>query len=708
MPMPQYEFTQVSKIVGRSSRERKLNWRAAHPDSENEYETVRRAHEYFSREFIAWDGEGSGGVTTTETNADDATVTVKTQNYVLLGNSKGLSMSAENGLGMTDMFEAFLDASVQYPNAIHVVYGASYDFNMMLRELSKGELQRLYSARGSIFLRGYRLRWMRGRRLRIEDADKRRKVTIFDVQPFFQMTFVRACDEYLGKDWLDRDRIIAEKANRSEFEWNRIAEIVEYNKAELVNLVRLMNELRQRLDRIDIRLDRWDGPGAIAGSLLGKKGHKVQEHMDGALPEEVARASRYAYAGGRFEVFKFGISNDPVWEYDINSAYPAAMQHLPSLKGGSWELHDGDPGSKPFAIYHVKWKLPITHPDAHDGYWTYPGPLFFRTPNGAINYPPDGSGWYWSPEYDALADYKTAMPLAEFAVLEAWVFTPATDYKPFGFVGALYEKRQALKEREDGAQLAAKLALNSMYGKTAQQVGWWVDKSGKDHLPTFHQLEWAGFTTSYARATLLRAMVRNPGAIIAAETDALFSTEPIELDCSPGLGNWKPTEFENLTYVMSGVYFGSVKGKEVTAKTRGIPRKYVDRETVEATMFLFPEYKREMVTEVTNFYAAGLALSQDFDKWCAWVTRSRIVSLGMNSDGAKRTHVSCCDCNDPKFQTAKSMTGWWHVTACQNVWITRRSHHSAEYPVAWANPNPEMTALEDLRETHYEEGWDDA
>src|SRR6185437_11524107 len=108
----------------------------------------------------------------------------------------------------------------------------------------------------------------------------------------------------------------------------------------------------------------------------------------------------------------------------------------------------------------------------------------------------------WSPEVEACREYCAA-GYGTMEVLEAWVYDFDPDApKPFDFVEGLYLKRKALKAGGDGAHVGIKLGLNSLYGKLAQQIGWKVTEDGTLRLPPFHQLEWAGFTTSHCRAAV--------------------------------------------------------------------------------------------------------------------------------------------------------------------------------------------------------------
>src|SRR6185437_8363564 len=187
-----------------------------------------------------------------------------------------------------------------------------------------------------------------------------------------QTSFVNACDDYLGDKFYQRDMIVENKALRSSFTLADIPDVRKYNDAELRNLETLMGELRSRLNKVGLRPRRWDGPGAVATALLQRERVKAAETE---CPPDVAKAARYAYAGGRFEVVRFGSVPESAYEYDVNSAYPSALREVPNLTIGKWRRVTSDPGTHPFATYRVR---AVAHYD------DLPGPLFRRDPNGTI------------------------------------------------------------------------------------------------------------------------------------------------------------------------------------------------------------------------------------------------------------------------------------------------------------------------------------
>lgn len=628
--------------------------------------------EYLSRPFVAWDGEG---YTTADGVHRYAMLAVKSA-------TDGAYWFEETGLGTAQIFSAMLDFAATCGDAIHVIYGGGYDFNMAFRDIPREIMEKVYRDKYAVW-QNFRIGWRPGKSLylsRVGTNGKKlgRGLTIYDVVPFFQCAFVKACDEYLGADFYERELIVKNKALRSSFTPADVPEIRIYNDAELVNLLALASELRIRLNKCGLRPRRWDGPGAVAAALL------LREHVKDAkatTPRRVAKAARFAYAGGRFEVVQYGHieSNGPpvAYEYDINSAYPAALRNVPDLSTGKWKHHDGDPGAHAFALYRVKYQ----------GYQPeLPGAFFRRDPNGTICYPLNLTGWYWSPEVETGRLY-CLLDYGRMEVLEAWTYDPCGGGYPFAFIEPLYNKRRALKKAGDGAHVGIKLALNSLYGKLAQQVGAEKQDDGTWRIPPFHQLEWAGYTTSYCRAAILRACLPHLDRVIAFETDAVFTSVPLDVTIGSGLGDFGAVEFTSLTYVQSGMYFGDTPEGLVT-KTRGVDRGSLTRETVLDKMQESKAVDRFASASLTRFIGVGVALSQSWERWRRWETIEKHMAL---EPTGKRVHAGCA-CMD--FSARRFVLGQWHSTICPLM----NDAESSEFPIAWINPNADMSELEELRQ----------
>lgn len=511
----------------------------------------KRARKFDLAEFVGVDGEGA------DFAPDD-------HRYILMSmahsGGETYSISDPAGLSPDRCLQMLTRAGARWPNAVMCVFSGGYDTTMLLRRLlSEVELAELWSRVRGEHPDGSRLqrcgRWLIGyqprRQLYIHDTFTGNKCTLWDVWGYFQASFVRTLQSWMP-EYEQLELITTQKARRGEFDPSEMPLLQQYCEAECRALVTLMHQLHARMVDAGVRVNRWDGAGSIAAALLRDNG--VKEHM-APTPDHLMPAVQSAYFGGRSELLRYGTHTGPIYQYDINSAYPSAMRDLPSLASGEWAHHVVPLSTRRptgFAVVRIAWDL--QHKDGGDVY-----PFPYRNGAGAVSYPPAGTGWVWMPELDAYHDHASCYA-GTVTVLEWYALEPATEARPFGWVADLYSLRQQWHAAGNPAQIIIKLGLNSLYGKTAQQVG-----SVAGQSPAWHQLEWAGWVTSLTRARLYRATMQQPGEAIMLASDAIYSTAPLDL---PGagakrLGEWSADMHDGGTFVQAGVYWLSGADEQI-------------------------------------------------------------------------------------------------------------------------------------------------
>ena len=588
-------------------------------DGRDHHGTYKVNGKVVPRPFMGWDGEG---ITYEEG---------KPQSYVLFGASSGDYVMGES-LSTEQCLSLIMRVEEQYPHVIHVGFSFKYDVEMILCDLPVRSWYRL-RAHGVVRGHGYRITYHPGKRFTVSRFDsrtgQRTTATIYDVWGFFQSSFVKACRGWLDPHELeDIERVEAGKAKRGSFVYAELETYVfPYWLAELGLLVRLCNRLRERLTDAGVLPSSWHGPGAIATTIYREK--KIRQHMSRtirdcisnsdidicSLPEEVNEAAQYAYAAGHFERFKIGHHPERVWQYDINSAYPAAISRLPSLNKGEW-IHDTSGAFDPHAFGMYR----ITFDCFRVGWLQYAFPLFYRDERRCVSFPLTVTGWYWGPEAALVAGRS------DVTIHESWTWHPhGAPVYPFAFVTDMYAQRQQWKAEGNPAEKALKLSLNSLYGKMAQRAGWQRNRP----LPRFHQLEWAGYVTAYTRSVLYRAMNMAGPGLIAVETDAVFSTRPLpDLPVSKNLGEWDVTEHEWITYLASGTYWTDTK-----AAYRGLDPDSLSHDA--ALQWLRQgDWRRPLVGRTTRFVGSGRGLGTPLHR--CWVTDERELRPGLTG---KRFHV---------------------------------------------------------------------
>ena len=379
-------------------------------------------------------------------------------------------------------------------------------------------------------------------------------VVVNDVGSFYQQAFIKTLHEWGIGTPEEREQIAVGKEARADF-GQLTQDILLYNRLEIRLLQDLMDAFREVCKDVGYLPARWQGPGNLASAMLRK--HGVKRGRDLGLDPNVTLMANRAYYGGRFETTAVGEVRRKVWQYDINSAYPAALVDMPCLEHGHWTREAPQPtSSEPFEGLSLHYGH-FTHKEDALLYG-YP----IRTKQGTITYPSEGLGWYWSDEIRAAVHQS-------FKPSYSWWFRPQCECVPFSWVPEVYQQRLTLGKTARGKVL--KLGLNSLYGKMAQSIG-----SAPYANPIY-----AGLITARTRAKLSEAChTRLPDGrctcsdVLMLATDAVFSLRELpHLEVSKRLGEWDLDTHDSMFIVQPGLYF---TGTGATApKTRGLPRQAV-------------------------------------------------------------------------------------------------------------------------------------
>lgn len=436
----------------------------------------------------------------------------------------------------------------------YVSYFFTYDVTMILRDLPIAKIKDLLNREARtlsdgmtrrVEWQGYMLDWLPGKEFRVGRYVGQRKIrwtVIDDVGSFFQCSFVEALRRWgIGGEVLLK-RIAVSKANRSLFtDVTRLTRL--YNKKECDLLVLLMDEFRRVCREIGPEPMNWQGPGNVASAWLRSK--KVPHEHN--VPFEAMSMARDAYYGGRFEITAVGSIRRRVYQYDINSAYPAVIRTLPCLLHGGWKHSENTTPRRAIYVARVRFSHKAD---------TFLGTLPIRSPKGNIYYPLCGEGVYWSPEIQAA---KRAG--ASVKVLEAWEYFSKCHCKPLDWIEEVYAHRKRVGKTNKGNAL--KLALNSIYGKFAQSIG----------RPRWANPVWAGLITATTRAQIIDACTQVSGKhVLMIATDGIFTDKPLRLPVGSKLGEWELTEHSSIFILQPGMYLLPNK----SPKTRGVPQMKIE------------------------------------------------------------------------------------------------------------------------------------
>jgi hypothetical protein len=494
----------------------------------------------------------------------------------------------------------------------HLVVGFSinYDVAMWLRWVPRDSLEYLWK-RGRMRWNEYSVQWAPGKYFNLKHDDGR-KVRIYDVFGFFQHSFVSALQEWKVGTTEEVSRIAEMKASRAQFSDESAEQMLAYCLEECRLLVEMMGKLRDALIEGGIPIEQWYGAGAIAAAIMKKEG--VKKYLERLPPEKYSIPIMSAYFGGRFELYRSG-EHMGVYTYDIRSAYPHIMRSLPCLTHATYRESKGFIESE-WGLYEVEWNVSKSAP------WP---PFPFRLRDRRIIYPYSGKGWYHASEVRAaVRAFGSAITIRSSIIID--LHCPDGLCQPFGFIPAYFKFRSLLKERGSQAQLTIKLGLNSLYGKTAQGVGF-IGPDNEARKPPFQSYLWAGMITAGTRAMLLDAIRQAPEDILWTATDGLVSRVPLWLECGEELGKWESSYADVVFSVQSGVYL-ICRGGDMEIRSRGFGKAESNFYGIRAA------YYRDRVGgsftyEARRFVGLGGALSRrDFWKhFGKWVEVTRTLNF---------------------------------------------------------------------------------
>lgn len=512
--------------------------------------------------------------------------------YIMMGYSDGYGKHSdvvENTQGLRT--RECLDFLLSVPTDSRVCgYYLGYDWTKILQDMPDASIYRLLrpelracpSDEGGgfsyVWWRDYGLHYLAGM-MRIKYG--KRSVTVWDLGKFFQCPFVKALDSWKITDKASIDAMTVMKYRRAEFQQSDRVAIRDYMLSECQALARLGEELHNAHTEAGLNLRSWHGPGSTASALL--RGLNIADKR-GEPPPEVQSAADYAFFGGRFEQSMIGDQSN-VYGYDIVSAYPWQAYNLPCLEHGKWKRvsHEKDLRTVTHAV--VRYRIDDIGPTES---W---GPLPCRLSNGSIVFPRAGSsGWIWLGEYLlARANWRGVGFDGQ-----AWALYTDCDCQPFAELLDLFRER--VRIGKSGKGIVIKLALNSVYGKLAQTIG----------FPKFASRIWAGMITSGTRAQLLQLLASHTerSSVLALATDGLFSTQKLSLPAAPiapdTLGAWEQSDASDMTFVRPGIYWSNTG----TVKTRGISKRQFEEQRDAVREAIDCEDERAAIGESTLFGGA--------------------------------------------------------------------------------------------------------
>jgi len=345
---------------------------------------------------------------------------------------------------------------------------------------------------------------------------------------------------------------------------------------------------------------------------------------------DLLQVAHSAYHGGWFETIGCGIQKN-IQAFDLASAYPYTMYWLPDISNGVWI--SGDNEDEWFEYIEKRKPLEIGFVEV---YIEFPknrawNPLIVKSKIGTLISPRVFKGWISAEEFVEAMKWDP-----EFVVVGQWHYFENTNgYYPFRkFIEKFYKIKMESAE-DPVAYRVAKVALNSIYGKTVQAVD---DVIGKLWNP-FYAATICGAT----RARLCELNRLNGMKAISYATDGVILPQdapmiipPRPLEAPYNLGEWEDDGSGDVLILMSGVY-SVLKNEEIKTTFRG-SASYFLREYRDRGLFDFFEINKNkdlLMTTVRKPYSVKqAAIKKNFD--LINVFESHDFTITPNGDSNKR------------------------------------------------------------------------
>jgi hypothetical protein len=273
----------------------------------------------------------------------------------------------------------------------------------------------------------------------------------------------------------------------------------------------------------------------------------------------------------------------PLWKYDLNQAYAAAMRDT-ALPAGRcvWSPKGG---------LHPYARVFIVRVRGH-----HPGnkvPFYCRNMEGksvfATSEIPET--WITSQEYAQLRAEG-----ARLEVIENYFWDD--EFRMTEFVNELERVRATAGDSQSALGIVVKQLGTNSYGKTVERLdglelvmtpdcpqGYSQYQAENDELQCvwyrftepvmreYHQPQLGAFITAHVRMVLRRAILQAPGAWLYADTDCLAFDRPVRLPLDPRqYGKWKIEESGTEYYVIEKKVYASKDGKTKHAKGMNVKR----------------------------------------------------------------------------------------------------------------------------------------
>ena len=435
-------------------------------------------------------------------------------------------------------------------NTTYFTWNNRFDCQAILKLLPYDKLVELWKAeKHKITYKGYRITYIPKKLLTISEIEGRKgAIRLLDASQYYENKSLDSqAQKYLNEKKLDT--ISSKEIGKSRAYYDKnYNEIVKYCKKDAELTLRLALLAMENIRKLGFNPTNPISPASISRKYQRKRGFPKNLKKTKGTERKANAYAVMAYKGGVFATYQRGMFNQPLYDYDVNSCYPAIMISLPDWRNGRFEFIEEKPED-----YEYGW----IWCDMDTEYIPYQDNEHYE-----VHEIYEGIG-EWDMKYTAKkVTYPTGLRTAIITTEEyrwlkengeyvkwlgegmGWVKENDKYPNPFAWLKEMYEKRKEVKKDNPALATTMKLLMNSLYGSTVQR------KNGIGDLSNFC---YGSYITARARLQMFDVKKRNPNVIVNIATDGLLCTEKLTLRASNELGEWEYNEYTKGLIIGNGI-----------------------------------------------------------------------------------------------------------------------------------------------------------
>ena len=455
-----------------------------------------------------------------------------------------------------ETFEDVLSFLMQkkHRGAFFFLFNLSYDTNHILKLTNSrkflNELNEATAWTGAKYREGVYMKYIPGKIFKL--CKDKHCITFIDIATFYKgMSLNAVAKKYFNdeKDPIDSERLGEEPGY---YERHK-EEVLKYCQKDAELTLKAAVRMKDLIETCKMPKGKLSFENPISSAKIAeiyvKQNFKYPMVPEGMVKRYHLIAAQQAYHGGLFETFQRGVFEEKLYQYDINSAYPAIMKDLPHWANGRFKPVE-TPGDGEYGWYYCEFDCEwMPHGDFGRPYEVE---MCFGEDSNCeklmINpkrkvYPiGKRKGWITKMEYEWMQKQHI---YCEFEMGIEWYFKEELYPNPFGWIPEVYTRRQEVKALGYSEEYALKIVMNGVYGKTAQF------KKGMGKLTNFF---YCSYITAWTRLMVASVAIKYPLNLIEIATDSVLLNRKVDLPLSKKLGEWGLDEYYRGILVGSGIH----------------------------------------------------------------------------------------------------------------------------------------------------------